>query len=146
MKIDTEYRNQVIKVGCTIEEKEEWKRIADSKDMTLSQYVRQKMTFDEEPVVFVFESNDLDYAIEKLGDMTRDFQLSLKGIKMSESVNNTDIMRLERQLNSILELYQTEFLKILKNRTSAEKYARRMVKEWKSKQKRGEQCANNEGS
>ena len=105
---------------------------AASRRMTLSDYLL-KCEENQPPMPeFVWQSDDLNEAIESLVQISDNVKRVTDGVSMTNTVTGKDVAKLEAQCQELNELYAALLMQYTEQRKKITKTARRLVREWKS--------------
>lgn len=81
---------------------------------------------------FIWQSDDLNEAIETLVQISDNVKRVTDGISMTNTVTGKDVAKLEAQYQELNGLYAALLMQYTEQRKKTTKTARRLVREWKS--------------
>ncbi len=128
-------RNVPVKVYMTDEEKAALQQAADDMDMNISDYIRYCIDHNDGVPEFRVMNDDVRGIEDELGAIALILDKMANGIKLVNNVTAGDITAIQNEFSEILDIYESKLKQVKSGRSSAEKMARRMAKEWKRSQK-----------
>lgn len=81
---------------------------------------------------FIWQSDDLNEAIETLVQISDNVKRVTDGVSMTNTVTGKDVAKLEAQYQELNGLYAALLMQYTEQRKKTTKTARRLVREWKS--------------
>ena len=81
---------------------------------------------------FIWQSDDLNEAIETLVQISDNVKRVTDGVSMTNTVTGKDVAKLEAQYQELNGLYAALLMPYTEQRKKTTKTARRLVREWKS--------------
>lgn len=123
--------------GTMIEEK------AKQMGMSKSQYIVYCVENQPSIPEFIYETDDIVQAVDKLSEISENIRSMTMGITLTDSITDGDMERLENELHELNVLYSDLLTKYQKQRQSVVTNARRLVKKWKMEEKKSSIGKNN---
>lgn len=99
--------------------------------MNKTQYVLRCVKNQPAIPEFIYETDDIVQAVDKLSEISENIRSMTKGITLTDSITDSDMQRLEDELHEMNVLYADLFGKYQRQRKSVVTNARRLVKKWK---------------
>lgn len=125
-------KTERIRIWVEPKKKQNMMEKATSKGMTLSDYIMMCVGNQPPTPEFVWQSDDLNEAIETLVQISDNVKRVTDGVSMTNTVTGKDIAKLEAQYQELNELYAALLMQYTEQRKKITKTARRLVREWKS--------------
>lgn len=100
--------------------------------MNKTQYVLRCVENQPPIPEFVWQSDDLNEAIEILVQISDNVKRVTDGVSMTNTVTGKDVAKIEAQYQELNGLYAALLMQYTEQRKKTTKTARRLVREWKS--------------